>query len=500
MVEMMRGARLSSRMAGGSVNAALALRPVRRSLTTIVALAVVAATLTVAVGEQLVRVIVSAADDRAASEVVTSVGGRVETAVPLISGVVADVPAHSLGRLSSLVDVVPDRALHVRSASFEGSPGTAFPYEVGAPDVWSETAGQGVGVALVDTGVAPVPDLLDRVAAVADLTPERTMTDGFGHGTFMAGLIAGDGTSSSGRYLGVAPKAHLVSVKVAVSDGSTTLGTLLAGLQLVRHSRERFNIRVVLLALSSESTMAPERDPLTRALRALWADGLFVVVPAGNDGPDEGSIDSPGLDPVLMAAGAVDDRGTPTVADDEVPFWTSRGPSPFGAAKPDVAAPGVRVVSTRAPGSAIDEKNPSARIGDAYFRGSGTSMSAAITAGVAALLLSADPGLSPDELKDRLVSGATPVSSPATAVGSGVVNAATSLEADGDGSPTGKDPRGRGKGRIGNEGFWDGRLWDGRLWDGRLWDGRLWDGRLWDGRLWDGRLWGGRLWASRLWG
>ncbi len=362
-----------------------------------------------------------------------------------------------------------------------------------------QTAGQGVGVALVDTGVAPVADLLERVVAVADLTPERTLMDGFGHGTFMAGLIAGDGTSSEGRYTGVAPAADLISIKVALADGSTTLGTVLSGLQLVRNARDIFNIRVALLALSSPSTQSPEKDPLSKALRRLWNAGIFVVVPAGNDGPESGTIDSPGFDPVLMTAGAVDDRGTMAVSDDDAVEWTSRGPTPWGAAKPEVAAPGAHIVSLRVPGSTIDDENPSARVEGGYFRGSGTSMSAAITAGVAALVLSSDPSLGPNELKQRLIEDATPLDgADPDAVGAGVVRANV------DGSGSSAVPAGKGKGgsRRGgghrNGKRWTGRIWDGRIWDGRIWDGRVWDGRVWDGRVWDGRVWDGRVWEAVL--
>ena len=471
-----------------------------------------------------IPVIATGRDASDAARAVRSVGGRVTSALPLVDGVVARVPVDRVAELNRIVQVSADRALHVRSASFSAAPDSAFPYEVGAVDAWRATAGQGVGVALVDTGVAPVPDLLERVAAVADLTPERSMTDGFGHGTFMAGLVAGDGSSSDGRYTGVAPGADLISIKVALADGSTTLGTVLTGLQLVRNARDLFNIRVVLLALSSPSTQSPAKDPLARALRTLWNDDIFVVVPAGNDGPEPGTVDSPGFDPVLMTAGAVDDRGTRGVADDEVVEWTSRGPTPWGAAKPEVAAPGAHIVSLRAPGSTVDDANPSARVDGAYFRGSGTSMSAAITAGVAALVLAAEPDLSPDELKQRLIDDATPLAgADAAAVGAGVVRA--DIDGAGPVSPSAGKGRDMSKshrlgsghwngkfwtGRIWDGRIWDGRIWDGRVWDGRVWDGRVWDGRVWDGgvwdgvvwdgRVWDGRLWAGRIWAGRLWG
>ncbi|MGH2783693.1 MAG: S8 family peptidase [Actinomycetota bacterium] len=467
--------------------------------------------LSVAGASSLVPVVATGHDVADAARAVRSVGGRVTSSFPFIGGVAAQVPADRVAELSRIIDVSTDRALHVRSASFASAPDTAFPHEVGAVDAWPQTTGRGVGVALVDTGVAPVPDLLDHLVAVADVTPEKNPLDRFGHGTFMAGLLAGDGTSSEGRYTGVAPDASLVSIKVAVSDGSTTLGTVLAGLQLVHGARHMFNIRVVLLAMSAPSTVAPERDPLSRALRKLWDDGIFVVVPAGNDGPGSGTVDSPGNDPMLMTAGAVDDLGTNDVSDDAVVDWTSRGPTTWGAAKPELAAPGAHIVSLRAPGSSIDVQNPAARVGDAYFRGSGTSMSAAITAGVATLVLSSEPELTPDQLKQRLISDATPLpGAPSAAIGAGVVHASVSgpavVPAPGGGTLVTRKP-GVGHwdgpfwdGRIWDGRIWDGRIWDGRIWDGRVWDGRVWDGRVWDGRVWDGRVWDGRVWDGRLWG
>ncbi len=144
----MRGARLSSRTSGEAVSASLALHPVRRYATAVAVLALVAATLTVSVAQQMVRVVVTAANDRAAADAVLYTGGRVESSIPLVGGVVASVPSDRLAELSARADVVADRTLRVRSASYEGAPDTAFPYEVGATDAWPDTAGEGVGIAL----------------------------------------------------------------------------------------------------------------------------------------------------------------------------------------------------------------------------------------------------------------------------------------------------------------------------------------------------------------
>ena len=525
------GAEKNPAMGRRAMSASFAF-PLRRRLSAaaIAAMLLVAMLAVVAAASRTIRVIVTSSSDRSAGAAVEHVGGNVTSRLPLIDSVVADVPVDRVDQLSSFASVLADRAMHVRSADFGGAPTTAYPYEVGATDVWGDATGEGVGVALVDTGISPVPDVLERVAAVADLTPEHRYVDGYGHGTFMAGLVAGTGAASDGAYTGVAPGAHLVSVKVAVSDGSTTLSTVLEGLQLVDNSRVRFNIRVILLALSSDSDLSPDRDPLTRGLRKLWDHGVFVVVPAGNDGPEAGSVDLPGNDPTLMTAGAVEDLGTPDIGDDSVPPWTSRGPSRFGAAKPDIAAPGVHLVSVRAPGSQIDRENPDARVGDSYFLGSGTSMASAVTAGVAALVLSARPGLSPDELKAVMANGATPLDgADVNAVGAGVVNAVGALDASTDGAGNEEHGHGLGpkksagnhwNGRIWNGRIWNGRIWNGRIWngrvwngrvwngegwddvewDGRVWNGRVWNGRVWNGRVWNGRVWNGRVWSSRIWG
>jgi serine protease AprX len=501
-----------------------------------------------AAAARLVSVVATSSSVEDAAGKVSEVGGDVVYRIPLIEGVVARVPEDRIAQLAAVTRIAPDVALHVQSASFGGDVATAYPSEVGATEVWPATDGSGVGVALVDTGVADVPDLAGRVVASADLSSELSFSDTYGHGTFMAGLIAGSGASSGGRYVGVAPGAHLVSLKVAGADGSTSLGRVLYALQLVDHSRVRFNVRVLLLALSSGSDLAPNVDPLTIALRELWLRGVFVVVPAGNEGPAEGSVTSPGVDPALLTVGAVDDRGTGTVSDDLVPEWTGRGPTVFGAAKPEVAAPGAHLVSVRAPGSTVDDQNPSARVEDAYFKGSGTSMAAAVTVGVAALVISSNPLVGPDEVKRALSANATGFDAPQTAVGSGVVNASRAVASVSGVTGTGASwkpgtrpspPPGvpgdfdwYGDAQIGyrwlarqwhasewaarawdarawdahdfaarqwDDARWDARQWDARQWGGRVWDGRTWDARQWDARQWDARQWDGRTWDGRSW-
>jgi serine protease AprX len=389
-------------------------------------------------------------------------------------------------------------------------------------------------VALVDTGVAAVPDLADRVIATANFSDETSHEDTYGHGTFQAGLIAGDGSSSGGAYTGVAPEADLLSVKVAGADGSTSLGQVLAGVQLVDSAADRFNVRVLLLAVDSESPLPPDLDPLSWALRTVWSHGVVVVVPAGNNGGEPGSIAAPGEDPWLLTAGSVDDQGTPDVSDDTVAHSTGTGPTRWGDEKPEIAAPGEHLVSVRAPGSTVDAQNPGAVVGDDYFRGSGTSMSAAVTAGAAALLVQARPELSPDEVKMLFQATAQPIpDGDAASIGAGVVDAAAAVAFDGElpdlpslpdlgeaeepFTPPGlrydwrRDEDGvwrwdsdkanvsSGQDQARGDAEWNARRWADVEWAARRWAQADWAARQWAARQWAARQWAARRWAARQW-
>ena len=473
-----------------------------------------------ALGESL-RVVIVGRDAGTTARLVEGAGGSVEHVLPIIDGVVAEVPEGRLSLLENKVDVFPDRAVTMQSASYGAALGTVYPTEVGATSTWADgNTGEGVTVALVDTGVAEVPDLADRVVATANFSDEQTHQDTYGHGTFQAGLIAGTGTSSDGAYVGVAPGADLLSVKVAGADGSTSLGRVLAGVQLVDHAAEEFGVRVALLAIDSESPLPPDLDPLSLALRRLWAHGVVVVVPAGNGGPGAETIASPGEDPWLLTAGSVDDLGTPEV-DDDVPAESSaRGPTRWGDDKPDLAAPGEHLVSVRAPGSTVDTEYASARVDDAYFRGSGTSMAAAVTAGAAALLLAERPGLRPDQVKALLTATATGIAAgEADATGAGVVDVAAAIAFDGDlpDLPDVPDlgdaippftPPGLAFGWSSDDdgpARWGARRWDARQWKGdvehaaRQWAARQWTEDGWAARQWAARQWAARQWAARQW-
>ena len=347
---------------------------------------------------------------------VLTVGGTIVTQFHLINGVEAVIPAILEPVLAALpgITVTPDLSVSVQSTTESTGPHTPsddFLSETGAGLLAAQgNTGQGVTVAVVDTGIDKRPDFSGRLAGGVDLTGGNDpFQDSYGHGTFVAGLIAGNGASSNGQYSGEAPGARLVSIKVAGASGSSHLSTLILGLQWAVDHRASYGINVLNLSLGYQSSQSTVTNPLDQAVERVWNAGITVVASAGNAGPFNGTILSPGDDPMVITVGALDDMATPSPLDDEMTDFSSAGPTSVdGWAKPDLVASGRSVVSLAAPGSTIYNSNPSARIGTANFVGSGTSFSSAITSGAAALVLAANPGLTPNEVKARLLGTTTP--------------------------------------------------------------------------------------------
>jgi len=322
--------------------------------------------------------------------------------------------------------------------------GQPLQHAVRADRAWLRATGDGVGVAVIDTGIAgDLPDFRDaedpessRVIATAVTNPcARDANDNFGHGTHVSGLIAGNGLHypdrQRGRYMGVAPEADLISVKTSDEDGNTTVLDVIYGIQFAVDHRSQFGIRVVNLSLSSTVAESYLTDPLNAAVESAWFKGLVVVAAAGNDGTQSDAVSyAPGNDPFVITAGATDDRGTWSRDDDVLAPWSSRGLTQDGVQKPDVLAPGARLVAALAPGSDFTDLCPTCVVGGRYFRVSGTSMSTAVVSGVAALMLEEHPDWSPDQVKGAMVAtldnvpgGGGKVDAAAALAGSGVANA-----------------------------------------------------------------------------
>jgi serine protease AprX len=259
-----------------------------------------------------------------------------------------------------------------------------------------------------------------------------TAADTYGHGTHVAGVIAGDGNQrgpgdpADGKYVGIAPRADLIAIKAADVAGHGTILDAIYGLQFVVDHQAEYNIRVVNLSLSSTEPGSYLTDPLDAAVEAAYFHGIVVVAAAGNRGNAGDAVSyAPGNDPFAISVGAVDDQGTSDRSDDAFTDWSSSGTTQDGFAKPDLAAPGAHIVSTLAPGSAFAELCASCVVDGEYIRIGGTSMAAPVVSGVAALLLELHPEWTPDEVKSTLIETARDVDG-----GVDEVNALAALDAE----------------------------------------------------------------------
>ncbi|WP_380169204.1 S8 family serine peptidase [Jannaschia sp. R86511] len=428
-------------------------------------------------------------------------------------------------------------------------PGSAWSIaaEVGAHDVWSlrdpadparGITGHGVTVAVVDTGVGDVEGLRgrDKVVHSPDLSADgsspsgrRTaarragVVDGMGHGTHMAGLVAGrDEAVVSGHeadprhFVGMAPDARVVSVEVGADDGRVGVPQVVAGVRWVLDHRDELDIRVLNLSYSATTADPAELASLSAAVQDAHDAGLVVVAAAGNDGADAGpdgrlALTMPAAHPAALAVGSTDHAGTTTTADDRVGDWSNPGTA---TRRPDLVAPGRSVAGLRLPGSQADREHPEGLVaGDTsgrFFRGTGTSQSAAVVSGAAALLLQADPTLSPDAVRALLTASAVPLAGDDDpAQGAGRLDVAGAVEraltgaarTGGRATPVVTDGAVVASPAQGAEicADWSGSSWSGRSWSGRSWSADDWSGRSWSGRSWSGRSWSGRSWSADDW-
>ena len=465
-----------------------------------------------------VRVVVTGepGSGHAAGAAVSEASGRVIRRLKIINGVVASVPARSVAdirRSAGVVAVHSDRAYKLHDDEAGGAAeGVSLAQIRAAVGVTDAHLGAGIDVALVDSGITPVPgmDDADKVVNGPDLSQDAgdetfRHLDAFGHGTHLAGLIAANGAG----YRGVAPASRIVNVKVADRDGATSLSRLLGAIDWVVRNRSRggLNIRVLNLAFGAETDGGYRDDPMAFAVEQAWQRGIVVVAAAGNSGAGSAALDSPAVDPYVVAVGAQDMLGTVSPDDDLVADFSSRGSA---ARSPDVLAPGVGLVSLRVPSSHLDELFPQARIGDTGFRGSGTSQSAAVTAGAIAVLLEQRPTLTPDAAKSALRASADPVAgADPTLQGTGVIDidgaAATAATGVAQTWPKARGGgRWRGRGAIGvelavehpNATRWSATRWSATRWSATRWSATRWSATRWSATRWSATRWSAADWSD----
>jgi serine protease AprX len=489
----------------------------------------------------IVRETAAAANE--AEDYVTKQGGSVDSQLSIIDSFEASLPAFAVADLAALptvVAVTPNAS--VQLLDWDTSPGQTrntmdriTNNVLQADKFWNEGVhGQGIDIAMIDSGVVPVEGLTieGKIVNGPDLSFESQADnlqylDAYGHGTHLAGIMAGnDGHSSNitthsvrKGFLGVAPLARVISIKVADANGNTDVSQVIAAIDwVVQHRNDNgLNIRVLNLSFGTDSTQDYRLDPLAYAAEVAWKHGIVVVVAAGNDGNDS-RLRNPATNPFVIAVGAVDGNGSGQTRDDSLPGFSTCGTSERHV---DVLAPGKSVVSLRAPGSSADIDFPEAEFDERFFKGSGTSQAAAMVSGSAALLLSQRPNLTPDQVKKILVDtsetvwwianechgagmidlaaaekATTPQKAaqthdPSTGLGSLEAARGTMHVAMDDEALTGEqDIFGQ---------YWDGASWSGASWSGASWSAGEWNGSTWTGASWSGASWSGASWSGASW-
>jgi serine protease AprX len=359
-------------------------------------------------------------------------GAVVKTKLHSIKAAAFRLPVSALTELekdSDIVYVSPDRAVSLKN-DYES---VASAVEADIAEQQYGLDGTGVGVAVIDSGVADHVDFHNasgtRVLHSESFVAGNTSTvDAYGHGTHVSGILGGNGAASAAgsgyaqQIVGMAPNVNIINLRVLDQNGAGTDSQVIAAIQRAIALKTQYNIRVINLSLGRPVFESYTVDPLDQAVEQAWAAGIVVVVAAGNDGRDNSmgtdgfaTIGSPGNDPAVITVGATRTMGTPTRNDDAIASYSSKGPTLLDhIVKPDIVAPGNRIGSLIVKNSTLDVEFPALELAPTgacatttcptkYFRLSGTSMATPVVSGAVALMLQQNPALTPDTVKARIM-------------------------------------------------------------------------------------------------
>jgi len=377
--------------------------------------------------------------------------------------------------------------------------------------------GSEVQVAVIDSGVYPHDDLTRKSASVPGnggnrlvaLTTNAAATDAIdhvGHGTHVAGIIAGNGYDSGGQYIGVAPNSLLVSVKVSDDAGNTSEGDVITGLEWVYQANQHgMHIKVANLSLASTVAMSYNDSALDAMAEKLWASGVLVVASSGNG---SGAPQyAPGNDPFVLTVGSIDDNYQGTAYGSSMAPWSPYGNTQDGFAKPEVVADGSHVVSLLAPGGTLASDHPANVVSGNYFKMGGTSMAAPQVTGMAALILQRNPSYIPNRVKQLVVRDSKAFSSVAYTNQLGTWGGLLDYVATTDGSnqrANGGIPWSRAfdiaHAAINVGGTWvGGATFPGASWNSTSWNSTSWNSTSWNSTSWNGTAFASTSWNSTSW-
>jgi len=425
--------------------------------------------------------------------------------VPIAHGVSAVLSPAWIAHFAAdpnIVRVVYDAPVRLSDTPYSASQLVSlYPDILDASPLWSNTwaplTGNGIGVAVIDSGVQAVPDLGSRILVNLNFNPNvTTANDDFGHGTAIAGIIGGNGTASGGQYIGMAPQVNLLNLRVNDGTGAAPASAIMNAIVWAVNNRAAYNIRVINLSLVSTYAESYHTSALDAAVEFAWLKGIAVVVAAGNSGPNT-MLYAPANDPYVITVGATDDHNTPNPNYETVATFSGYGVTQDGFSKPDLVAPGRYIVSNLATGSAFALNYPTYQVGTQYIQLAGTSMSAAEVSGSSALYLEAHPGTQPAQLKAVLMATAHKFGSNGLPVGAGAGYPDTKYAVNYSGLVGTAD-----LGLIPNNYlqlmFMQANTltststvsWDSVSWDSVSWSSVSWDSVSWSAVSWDGVSWG----------
>lgn len=360
--------------------------------------------------EELPVIVQLAYKDSKLIDGIKNLSTRIKSNLPLINGVACNLTTNMIYKLSNSPEI--------QYISFDSKVYTqldiAIPTIEGSIPIDMGYKGEGITTAVIDTGIVLHQDLVrpnNRIIDFVDfINNKSTPYDDNGHGTHVAGIIAGNGYSSRGKYTGIAPESNILAIKALDNEGSGNTSTIIKAISYVIETKDKYNTRILNLSIGSPANNSYKKDPLCKAVTEAVNSGIIVVVAAGNNGPNERSILSPGINPKAITVGAVDDKRTINPMDDSIASFSSRGPTNEGLLKPDIVAPGVNINSLS-----------STKL-DGYSPLSGTSMASPLVSGTVALLLNKYGDLKPEEVKKKLLGSCVDLNDSRETQGAGMLN------------------------------------------------------------------------------
>ena len=430
----------------------------------------------------------------------------------LVGGVALSIPADLVTKLQSVpgLTVVPDAPVQISgSAMTVPTSGQLWPYVSGNNWLWPGDqylySNKLPAIAVVDSGIQPRSDFGNRIVASVNLSTisgNSDMNDDNGHGTFVAGIAAGNAPGLAGA----APGAPLVSIKVMDSNGEAKTSDIIQACQWILANKAQYNIRVANFSLHSSYSTNFWRDPLDQAVEKLWFNGVTVVAAAGNYGisntQPSGVLYSPGNDPFVITVGALDLNNTLNARDDQAAPWSAWGYTPDGFRKPELSAPGRYMVGPIPTGSTITTEKPQNMVGSSEIQLSGTSFSAPVVAGTVAEILARHPNWTPDQVKGDLMRTARQISNAGNPLSAGLGELTASRAAAANSAPNGNLALDQfvKNGVSGVSGLsFDAMSWVSAVQSDMSWNSMSWADQSWSDMSWADQSWSDMSWTDMSW-